>query len=123
MDAPVVEIIKQKNVLVVRVVCCRLKREPQTHAFVKVLQDLMTGRQQPRIVINFTAVEFLSVVALGKLITLAGATKHVNGQLRVCAIRLEILEVFRITKLDKLFKIDDDLATSLVILDGETVPA
>ena len=116
MDAPVVEIIKQENVLVVRVVCCRLKREPQTHAFVKVLQDLMTGRQQPRIVINFTAVEFLSVVALGKLITLAGATKRANGQLRLCSIRPEVLEIFRITKLSKLFKIDDNLEESLVKL-------
>ena len=123
MDAPVVEIIEEENVLVVRVVCCRLKREPQIQAFGEALQDLMTGRQQPRIVIDFTTVTFLSAVALVKLITLDGAIKRTEGQLRLCAIRPEIYDVFRIAKFHKFFRIDDDLETSLVILDGETARA
>ena len=50
---------------------------------------------------------------LGKLITLNTRVNEDNGKLVLCAIRPQILEVFKITKLTKLFDIVDDEATAL----------
>jgi len=63
------------------------------------------GRE--KIILDFTNVEYLSSAALGKLITMDKKVKAAQGKLRLCSVRLEIYEVFRITKLDQLFDIHD----------------
>ena len=68
---------------------------------------LVDERYKIKLVLNFENVEFLSSAALGKLITLNKKVKNENGALRLCGIRPQILEVFRITKLNKLFQIYD----------------
>ena len=49
----------------------------------------------------------------GKLITLDRKVKGIGGKLRFCSIRSEILEVFRITRLDRLFTIKDNQEQAL----------
>jgi anti-sigma B factor antagonist len=58
-----------------------------------------------KILLNFSNVEFLSSAALGKLITLNRKVQAVKGKLVLCGLTNDILEVFAITKLDKLFTI------------------
>ena len=58
-----------------------------------------------KILLNFSNVEFLSSAALGKLISLNRKVQEVRGKLMLCGISKEIMEVFVITKLDKLFTI------------------
>ena len=124
MDAPVVDvrqedvvdIRQEENVTVVKVIWNQLRHDPEVRAFGEALCDLTRECQQPRIVFDFTVVNFLSAIALGRLITLDGAIKRADGQLRLCSIRPEVLEIFWITKLSKLFKIDDNLEESLVKL-------
>ena len=65
------------------------------------------------IVLNFTNVEFLSSAALGKLITLDRKVKGVKGRLKMSNIRPEILDVFQITKLNKIFDIRDEEAEAI----------
>jgi len=69
------------------------------------------GRQ--KIVLDFSNVEYLSSAALGKLITMDKKMKTAKGQLRLCAIRPDIYEVFAITKLNKLFVMKDNLEAAL----------
>ncbi len=66
-----------------------------------------------KILLNFSAVEFLSSAALGKLITLDKKVKNASGQLRLSDIRPEIYEVFAITRLNKLFEIHDSESRAL----------
>lgn len=68
-----------------------------------------------KIVLDFSTVEYLSSAALGKLITMDKKVKAARGKLRLCAIRPEILEVFQITRLDKIFDIK---STQEQALDG-----
>ena len=58
--------------------------------------------------LDFSLVEYLSSAALGKLITLDRKMKGHQGRLSLCSIRPEILEVFQITKLNKVFDIRDE---------------
>jgi len=67
------------------------------------LFELVDVHGKRRLLLNFQHVEFLSSAALGKLITLNKKIRATKGELRLCCIHPDIAEVFRITKLDKLF--------------------
>jgi anti-sigma B factor antagonist len=71
------------------------------------LFSLVDEDRRQKIVLDFSNVEYLSSAALGKLITLDKKVKAIGGKLRFCTIRADILEVFKITRLDKLFTIKD----------------
>ena len=69
------------------------------------LFDLVKKDSRRKIILDFTNVEFLSSAALGKLITMDKKVKASQGKLRLCCVRPEIYEVFRISKLNQLFDI------------------
>ena len=71
----------------------------------------------PNIVLNFDNVIFLSSSVLRTLIKINTAVAERKGQLRLCSIESKILEVFKITKLDKVFDIrqDVDMAVASII--------
>ena len=66
-----------------------------------------------KVLLDFSNVEYLSSAALGKLIVMDKKLKAAQGQLSMCAVRDEILEVFKITKLDKIFTIYDSREQAL----------
>jgi len=72
------------------------------------LFNLVDEDHRQKIVLDFTNVEYLSSAALGKLITMDKKVKAAGGKLRLCSIRSDIKEVFKITRLDKLFQIMDN---------------
>ena len=72
------------------------------------LFSLVDDDHRQKIVLDFTNVEYLSSAALGKLITMDKKVKAAGGKLRLCSIRSDILEVFKITRLDKLFQIKEN---------------
>jgi anti-sigma B factor antagonist len=61
-----------------------------------------------KILLNFSNVEFMSSAALGKLITLHRKLQGVQGKLVLCSIAKDILDVFKITKLDRILTITPD---------------
>ena len=67
--------------------------------------SLIDDDHRTKIVLDFSNVEYLSSAALGKLITMDKKSKAANAKLVLCSIRSDIKEVFKITRLDKLFKI------------------
>lgn len=77
------------------------------------LGSLVTDAKQTKILLNFDTVEFLSSAALNKLIPLNNKVKAAAGQLKFCHMRSEILEVFKITKLDRVFDIRKTEADAL----------
>ena len=79
----------------------------------RALTSLVEGDKRGKLLLNFSAVEFLSSAALGKLITLDKKVKAAGGALKLCQIQPEIYEVFAITKLNRLFDIKEDEADAL----------
>ena len=57
------------------------------------------------VLLNFDGVDFLSSAALNKLILMDKKVKQVGGVLRLCTLKAEIMEVFTITRLDRVFDI------------------
>lgn len=65
-----------------------------------------------RVILDFQKVRFMSSSMLGKLVHIRKRCKEFKVKLKFSAIDKEILEVFKITKLDKLFDIEPDEATA-----------
>lgn len=76
------------------------------------ISRLIEDSLRPRLVICFKNVEHLSSAALGTLITISNRVRQKDGQLRLAEIDPQIYEVFVITKLNKLFQIDDTVETA-----------
>lgn len=84
------------------------------------LTQLVTKDHRIKLLLNFENVEYLSSAALGKLISLHKRVREHNGQLKLCGIRPEIYEVFKITKLNLLFEIYDDEELALKTFKGSS---
>lgn len=62
-----------------------------------------------RLLLSFSNVDHLSSAALGMLITLNKKVKEKKGALKLSDIKPQIYEVFKITRLNKMFEIYDTL--------------
>lgn len=77
------------------------------------LFQLVDVDKREKILLNFSAVEFLGSATLGKLITLEKRVRAAGGKLKLSNIRPAIYEVFQITKLNRVFDIRTDEADAL----------
>jgi len=71
------------------------------------IRSVIEPEKNPKLLINFTDVDHLSSAALGKLITIKKRVEALSGQLKLSTIDKQIYDVFRITKLNKIFDIYD----------------
>ena len=74
--------------------------------------------QKINLVLNFENVKFLSSAVLGLLIRIVKRVYEQDGWLKLCNINSKIYEVFKITKLTKIFDIYPDLKAALESLSG-----
>lgn len=107
------EVSEVGEVTVVRLTDRKVVDETNIQELGRELFSLVEEEQRKNLLLNFSAVGFLSSSALGKLITLDKKVKAHGGKLKLSNIRPEIYEVFAITKLNKLFEIKDDEAEAL----------
>ena len=66
-----------------------------------------------KLLLNFQSVEYMSSAMLGKLIQLQKRCKNDKIKLKLCSISKNPLDVFKITRLDKLFEIHSDVNTAV----------
>ncbi len=77
------------------------------------LLDLVEKQDHRKVVLEFSAVKFMSSQALGVLLQLKKAMDPVKGTVVIAGIRPELHKVFKITNLHKLFTFHDDLDKAL----------
>lgn len=78
-----------------------------THQIEKIGQELYTlvdERACRKIILDFEKVRMLSSSALGVLITLRKKAEAIKGTVVICSMRKELLQMFKITRLERLFK-------------------
>lgn len=85
------------------------------------LQSLETSfmpliEQNPKIqlIIDFSNVKFLTSAVLGLLIRISKKVYENDGRLRLCSINPKIMEIFRITRLDKIFEIFPNVDEAMI---------
>ncbi len=83
------------------------------------LKDLLDGAESKQFIFDFSQVNYLSSSALGMLIGLQRRVVQPGGSLKLSGIREDIMEVFRITKLDTVFDIYRDIPSALEAFRGK----
>jgi len=83
---------------------------------IQVIQDsIMSVVEQAdgiKLILNFCNVRFLSSTVLGLLIRVSKKIYERDGRLGLCSINPKIYEIFKITRLTKIFDIYDDVETA-----------
>jgi anti-sigma B factor antagonist len=69
------------------------------------MEKLIETKGGGNLVLSFKSVEHLSSAALGMLITLKNKVEERQGKLKLSDINPQIFEVFKITRLNKMFDI------------------
>ena len=77
------------------------------------LSGLVEEGGHRKLLLDFAEVEFLSSAALGVLITLGRKTDAAGGQLKLCRLSADLLELFRLTRLRERFAIHEDEAEAI----------
>ena len=108
-----IDVSKSGDVTVVKFLDKKILDEAGIQELGAELFGLVELQNRRSVLLNFSGVEFLSSAALGKLITLDRKVKAAKGRLKMSDIRPEILEIFQITKLNKVFDIRKDEAEAL----------
>lgn len=73
------------------------------------LSQLIESEPGIRLLLNFHNVDHLSSAALGTLITLNKKIKEQSGAMKLSDINRQIFEVFKITRLHRVFDIHDTI--------------
>ena len=110
---PPVSVTRQKDIKIVEFTNSRILDEANIADIGGTLTSLIEEVEHPKLVLDFSTVDHLSSAALGMLINANNKVKERNGQLRLTSIKPQIMEVFVITKLNKLFKIFPGRAEAL----------
>ena len=79
------------------------------------LKAYIQAAERPLVVVDLENVTHLSSAALGMLVTLRTTCTAQNGQLCLARVRKDLVEIFKLTKLDKILKnhgtIEDAIAS------------
>ena len=86
----------------------KILEEEQIQSLEKTFMSLIEQNTGIRLLIDFSGVQFLTSSVLGLLIRLSRKVFQSEGRLRLCSIDNKILEIFKITRLDKVFEIYQD---------------
>ena len=77
------------------------------------LLDLVTKQDHRKLILDFSAVRFMSSQALGMLLQLQNAMNVVKGKVLIVGIKPDLQKVFKITNLHKMFTFHDQLDKAL----------
>jgi anti-sigma B factor antagonist len=115
MDQPLshLRVKRVENIAVVEFADRKILDELSIQEIGDELAKLVSSEPGLKLVLNFHNVEHLSSAALGMLITLKKRVDESSGALKLADISKTILEVFRITRLNKMFDIHDTTAEAL----------
>jgi anti-sigma B factor antagonist len=100
------------DILTIRVIDERLVDPEQVK---RVYDDVMTliGKTDERqVVLDFSPVKFMASAMLGKLVQINKKCEEFKAKLKLAGVSSDILEVFKITKLNKVFDIQPDEQTA-----------
>jgi anti-sigma B factor antagonist len=83
----------------------KILEEGQIQALESSFLPLIEQNSPVKLLIDFSAVKFLTSSVLGLLIRISKKVYESGGRLRLCCIQPKIYEIFKITRLDKIFEI------------------
>jgi anti-sigma B factor antagonist len=90
----------------------RILDETKLEELGRELIETLNKTSEERVILDFRNVKFMSSSMLGKLVQVHKKAAEFKVKMKFCSIDPEIRQVFKITKLDKLFEIESDEAAA-----------
>jgi anti-sigma B factor antagonist len=102
---PSLEIARNGNRLVVRLVGCKDLHEDNVHLVDGQVASLVEERPGQHLVLDLAAVQYLTSSALGKLVALHRRLRQQGGRLTVINAQDAVWEVFVVTRLNQILEV------------------
>lgn len=90
----------------------RILDENQLETVTREVLAQLDKSTEEKVILDFYPVQFMSSSMLGKLVMIHKKCKEFKVKLKLSGISSDIREVFKISRLDKLFDIEPDEATA-----------
>lgn len=90
----------------------KLLEEKDIAALAESIMSVIEEGERINLILDFCNVRFLSSAVLGVLIRISKKVYESDGQLRLCNINARIYEIFKITRLTKIFDIYPDVESA-----------
>ncbi|MEO0531918.1 MAG: STAS domain-containing protein [Planctomycetota bacterium] len=100
------------GILFIQIDDARLLDEARIQKVEKELDEAIDASTESRVLLDFSKVQFMSSSMLGKLVKTHKKVKGYKAKMKLACVSPEIQEVFKITRLDKLFDIEKDVETA-----------
>ena len=100
------------GILTIAFDAARILDETKLEELGRELTEMLNKTTEERVILDFQKVKFMSSSMLGKLIQINKKAGEFKVKLKFCSIDPEIRQVFKITKLDKVFDIEADEAAA-----------
>ena len=110
---PCISVEYGENAAIVTFTNEKILEENDIQAIEKALFPVIEQTEQVNLILDFCNVQFLSSAVLGLLIRISKKTYEHDGQLKLCGIKPKIYEIFKITRLTKIFDIHDDIDSAM----------
>jgi anti-anti-sigma factor len=114
--APKILIQKMWDVTIVDFQEARLLEADQIDAIGKQLYRLVDEMHIQKLILDFAKVQFLASAAIGVLMNLHKKSNAIKGTFVICSLRKELMKVFEIMKLTKVFKFAANEDEALALL-------
>ena len=100
------------NATIVTFTSEKILEEKDIQALQESIISVIEQAERINLILDFCNVRFLSSAVLGLLIRISKRVYQRDGQLRLCNINPKIYEIFKITRLTKIFDIYKDLESA-----------
>ena len=110
---------EEEGVLIVNFTDAKILDEARIQQIGTELMEMNAAASQTKkMLLNFQGVQFMSSAMIGKLVLLNKKSKGAEVELKFCDISPNVMEVFKITRLNKVFKIYPDEEKALKAFGG-----
>ena len=109
---PSIQVEYAGNATIVTFTDEKILEEQDIQALQSSIMSVVEQAEHINLVLDFSNVRFLSSAVLGFLIRLSKRIYERDGKLRLCSIYPKIYEVFKITRLTKVFDIYQDVQSA-----------
>ena len=110
---PRISVEYAENATIVTFTDEKILEEKDIQALQESVMSVIEQAERINLILAFGNVRFLSSAVLGLLIRISKKVYEHDGQLRLCNISPKIYEIFKITRLTKIFDIYEDVKAAV----------
>ncbi|MCP3906318.1 MAG: STAS domain-containing protein [Planctomycetes bacterium] len=106
---PPFDVIEERGIYVITLLRSEMIDAQKIQECGDQITKYLANKPSAKVALDMKGVQFLSSSALGMLLTLKTTIEGKGGALQLAGVKPDIMEVFKITKLHKLFGMSDNV--------------